>query len=194
MLAGCSASGPPRFGVAPGADSYAVAFDAAREVLRARFYQLERVDAQAGVITTAPKPTAGLATPWDPDQSSPGQEVEELFNQRTRTVRITFERSAPDGEAAAAPGAGPTEFVLDAAGVAPLVGRVQVTIWQRQVTHLRLNARSVNLTSQTADPVLVGQGVGARFDVPIERDDRLASRIAREIEARMKSDRVASSR
>lgn len=181
FLIGCSASGPPQFTIEPGA--YPAAFDAAREVLRDHAYKLERVDAQAGVITTIAKPTAGLATPWDGDQTSPGQEIGELFNQRARTVRITFEPQTPD---AAKPG----ELLADT--TAPLVGHVQVTIWQRQVTNLRLNPKGVGLTNESIDPSLIAQGVGSRFDVPLERDNPLAVRLAREIEKALSAKPTAT--
>ena len=63
VLSGCATSRPAEFATAPG--GYAAAFDAAREVLREFRFELERVDARSGIITTRPKATAGLATLWD---------------------------------------------------------------------------------------------------------------------------------
>lgn len=63
VLVGCgSRAVAPSFELS--ADDYAEAFDAARDVLRERGFELDRVDARAGVITTAPRASAGLATPW----------------------------------------------------------------------------------------------------------------------------------
>jgi hypothetical protein len=46
------------------ASLYAAVFDAARDVLREQGFELDRVDARSGVISTAPRASAGLATPW----------------------------------------------------------------------------------------------------------------------------------
>src|SRR5688500_8446844 len=95
LLGGCGSSKmlPSTFAVDAG--RYGEAFDAAREVLRAARFDIDRVDAGGGVISTEPKRSAGLATPWDREQSTMGQEFEDLLNHQQRTVRITFE---PAGE------------------------------------------------------------------------------------------------
>ena len=58
--------------VEPG--QYAVAFDTARDVLRDNLFTLDRVDGRAGVITTQAKRSAGLASPWDGEQSTAEQD------------------------------------------------------------------------------------------------------------------------
>ena len=70
LLGGCAGSGPrsAEFQVSPG--QYARAFDEARDVLTGYRFELDRVDAAGGVIATAPKTTAGLATPWDSEQTT----------------------------------------------------------------------------------------------------------------------------
>src|SRR5438128_989361 len=73
------------------APAYAEAFDTARQTLRDTGFILERVDARAGVITTQPKTTAGLLTPWDREQTSFGQDLEDLFQRHQRIVRVEFE-------------------------------------------------------------------------------------------------------
>ena len=44
---------------------YGRVFDETRDVLRDLGFILDRVDAQLGVISTLPKGTGGIATPWD---------------------------------------------------------------------------------------------------------------------------------
>jgi hypothetical protein len=83
-----TASGDGRFAVADGA--YEKTFDAARLVLREQRFTLDRVDAQAGVITTTSQPAAGLIAPWETVQSSASDEVEDLLHQQARRVRVEF--------------------------------------------------------------------------------------------------------
>jgi len=61
-LSGCAAPDlPTDLEVAAG--DYPAAFEAAKAALRDYRFDLERVDARAGVISTAKKETAGLLTP-----------------------------------------------------------------------------------------------------------------------------------
>lgn len=71
-LGGCSSSGDETVEITAG--EYPRAFEATRESLREYEFHLDRVDAASGVITTAVKPTSGLATPWDSQQSGIDQE------------------------------------------------------------------------------------------------------------------------
>ena len=56
------------------AANYEEVFSAAREVLAKYRFGINRIDASRGVITSFPKRTAGLASPWDREQSTLGQE------------------------------------------------------------------------------------------------------------------------
>lgn len=70
--------------------SYQQIFVTARDVLRDYRFAINRVDAARGVLTTYPKRSVGVATPWDREQSSIGQDLEDFANQQERTVRIEF--------------------------------------------------------------------------------------------------------
>ncbi len=171
-LAGCSSTPTsPDFEVAP--NQYALAFDATRDVLRDYHFQLDRVDAAAGVITTLPKSTGGVATPWDSDQSSVGQEFDDLLNLQRRIVRVTF--NDDDGARA-------TGDTVDPA--LAMHARVEVTIYRMQTPGLRPSSRAIGMTSATLDPQAVAQGTGYAYEVPISQDSRLGARIAADIERR----------
>ncbi len=88
-LGGCGVASEPRtFAVAPG--GYVGAFDAARVELLNAGFTLERVDAARGVLSTTTKTTAGLATPWDGEQETVGQEWQDFVNRQARVIRVTF--------------------------------------------------------------------------------------------------------
>lgn len=161
FLTGCSAQGTGEFAVPAG--QYADAFQAARGVLRDHRFEVERVDAEEGVLTTRPKASSGWASPWDTEQTTAVQESSDLFNQQRRRVRVTFE------PARAAPGEART-------------GRVVVAIDRVQSTGVRLNPRSVQLTTVSVDPALSARGVWTQYDVPVERDAAFEARLARAIE------------
>src|ERR1051325_3508111 len=172
LLGGCGSGTSPQFSVPAG--EYARAFDATRELLRSYRFSLERVDAAAGVITTAPKSTAGAATPWDGEQSSMADEFEDLLNQQTRRVRVTFRPAVPEtGEHA-------FEQTIDPA--ASLVGRVEVVIYRTQTPELRSPARAVLLTTVATDPALTAEGVPGQYVVPVRQDSRFAARLATAIQ------------
>lgn len=188
LAAGCASrdTGPVEFTIAPG--QYAAAFDAAKEVLRDYRFDLERVDARAGVLTSTPKSTGGLATPWDRDQSSMGQELEDMANNQQRRVRITFEPAgaAPptgDGGAQASANHPPVPDVRLAEG--PIVARVQVAVDRVQRPLWRVEETSISRSSFARDPALAARGMQPSYAVPFSQDPRLAQRIARAIEDRM---------
>lgn len=164
LLPGCTPNNTARtFDVAPGA--YARSFSDAIDALRDLHFSVERVDAQAGVITTAPKQSAGLATPWDLDQSTLGQEAEDFLADHRRRVRITFEpRDAADGEK-------PLESV-------PVRGRVEAVIDRRYVRHWRPSSAAILASDLALDPQELARGEAPEYDVPLTRDERLAARIA----------------
>ena len=169
IVAGCASPSSPQFSVPAG--QYARAFDATRDVLRGYRFSLERVDAAAGVVTTAPKGTAGLATPWDAEQSTMAQEVEDLLNQQTRNVRVTFRPAVGAGES------------IDPS--AELVGRVEVIVYRMQTPGLRPPSKAISMTSLSVDPVAGRQGLAGQYEVPVAQDSRLAARLAAAIERRL---------
>ncbi|MFZ4574200.1 MAG: hypothetical protein ACOYN0_07365 [Phycisphaerales bacterium] len=165
LLGGCAAKGPTSFEVAPG--QYATAFAASREVLRSHRFTLERVDADRGVMSTGPKYSSGLFTPWDTEQSSLELELADTMNQQSRRVRITFE---------------PSEAKADEARV----GRVEVAVYRMQDYGLRPNPRSIMMTTRTIDPKMSERGVWPQYEVAKTTDAGLARRLAREIEAKLR--------
>ncbi|MBX3358249.1 MAG: hypothetical protein KF745_07460 [Phycisphaeraceae bacterium] len=167
--------------LAPG--QYDTAFVSTRRVLRDTQFDVDRVDARAGVITTAPKPTAGLATPWDEEQQTFDAEVDDLLNRHRRIVRVTFEP---------APGAAPTDAdpvdrdIQDLARTGPTVMRIRVVLlrverpgWRPDLNGAKLNVRSV-------DPDLARRGLLPSYTVPIGEDRDLAKRLAYLINEDMK--------
>lgn len=160
-LVGCAARGTGEFPVPAG--RYNDAFVAARTVLRDSGFDIERVDARAGVITTLPKPSAGWATPWDTEQSTAAQETSDLFNRQRREVRIAFEPAPAEGE--------------------PVSGVVTVTVSRVQSPGVRPNSRSIQLTTISRDPALSDRGVWIGYAVAVTRDSDLEARLARKVES-----------
>lgn len=156
LLGACGGRpGEARFSVPE--ERYAAAFEAARSALVDMGFTLDRIDAQAGVITTRAKPTSGLATPWDREQLSPGQELEEFLNRTQRRARVTF---TPDEE-------GSREVTVEV-----LVERVQRRGWSPAPV-------SVRQSTFWHDP----RGGPAVFATVVEADERLASRLGGRIAA-----------
>jgi len=176
LLGGCAASTPATIDIPAG--QYERAFDAAREQLvRARF-ELDRVDARAGVITTRPKTTAGLATPWDGESVTLEQKTEDLLNQQQRRVRITFEPAT-----GATP---PRDAAMDLRTIeTPLTARVEVAIDRVRTPGWELDATAIRYSWRTQSRAITERGLWPRYDVPFSQDDAwartLASRVARAI-------------
>jgi hypothetical protein len=148
-------------------------FDLSRDVLRDEGFVLERVDAEAGVITTRPKSTAGLATPWYSDQSTAYQEIEDLGNRDQRTVRITFEPR----DAGTIDTSGPDLRAFDCGmtmTVRVIMERVNRPGW-------RVNTSSVRLSTYCVDTDLRDRGISYEYAVARQDDQALAARLADEI-------------
>lgn len=169
---GCaSTQGPASVEIEAG--QFGEAFVAARETLRELRFPLERVDAAEGVITTSAKASSGLATPWDREQSSLSQEVEDLLNHQSRRVRITFVPREEAGATAEDRWAGAVRAQVDA------------SVYRTQTGGLRVPSRSVGDAAFTADLRLRSTGQSGAYEVAVSRDERLSARIARAIEARL---------
>lgn len=184
-LGGCAAGQARSPQVDFDASEYPRVFDAARLALRDNGFEIDRVDAAAGVITTRPKPTAGLATFWDPEQSSLVQEWEDLANHQRRRVTISFEPRAAiplepaRDQAASGP---PPEDRRESTG--PMIARVQVVMERVNRPGWRLDPTSVRAASTTRDPALDPRRMQPAFDVPTTQDPHLAGRIATMIQRR----------
>lgn len=138
--------------VEPG--SYPALFDATRQALTEYRFTLDRVDAARGVVTTAPKQTAGLATPWDREQSNADQRLQDLVHQQERVVRVVFE---PPEE--------PTRVAVEV-----VVERVRRPNW-------RVESDAIRASTHARDPVAARSGVRAEYREPVSEDRLLAARL-----------------
>lgn len=173
-LTGCEAQ-PPRirqFEIAPG--GYAAAVDRTRDTLRRAEFELDRVDARAGVITTNPRQWAGVATPWLPHSAEPGADIDGLMHHERRIVRVTFR---------------PTDRTIDPADQTldlrtyegPVTGSVEVLVQRIYRPHRRIGVPSVRMSSFARDPGETGLEGEGWFIVDHRRDEALADRMARAI-------------
>lgn len=168
LAPGCASSpGPSAFRVAD--EEYARAFNATRDELTRMGFELERIDARGGVIETRPKQTAGLATPWDTEQSTLGQNWEDFTNDQRRVVRVTF---APAG--AQPDQASPTGREVS----------VEVTLYRLRVPGQRIETEAIRLSRRSIDEQELASGRAGLYLTPIGRDTRLESRLAAGIQKR----------
>lgn len=159
------------------AGRYPAAFDAARAELLRLGFTLERVDARAGVIETAPRSSAGLATPWIDRHASLGESWNGLLNRQRRRVTVRFEpRTDVPAEESATP---PDIRTSDS----DLVVSIDASVERLYAPGLQTPATSVTLSSRTVDPRLV-QAAGSRvYAAEVSQDERLGTRVANAIRA-----------
>lgn len=177
-LGGC-AQRAPTTGLEIDAAQYASAFEAAREALIDCRFVLERVDAGAGVITTVPKASAGLLTPWDGEQGGMSAELDDALNAQRRVVRVEFH---PVGEgrvaqAALPPGSpveGPTDL-RDAGG--RIEARVRVVVERRQTAGRTIEPASIRRSQSFIDPALYPRQMAPSYYVARREDPDFAGRI-----------------
>ena len=183
-VVGCAArQGPTAMDVPAGA--YPATFDAVRSVLREARFNLERVDANAGVISTQPKHSAGLMTPWDAEQSSAEQEIEDVLQNQRRVVRVTFE-PADEGVAGEEEAFGAvTGDLLEAEQ--PLRMNVRVVVLRDYRPGWQVQTSSVRLSTYTYDPALGRRGMLPDYETAIDEDRALAARLVEAVAARMGS-------
>lgn len=172
------------------AGRYDDAFTAAIEALEERRLPVDRVDARAGVITSAAIDSPGLAGAGDGTQTTTRNLIQDTAHRHVRTVRIEF--TTPERDEATAPepprssiAASPAMLDLrDQEG--PLVARVVVTVERVAYPGRRLETESVRGSSVSRDVVLQSRGVGGITRIPIRRDSaleqRLAERVRRELQ------------
>ena len=180
-LGGCSSQQQVQQSATVSVPDYAAAFDAAKTVLREYGFSIDRQDARAGVITTRAKSTGGFATPWDREQSSIGEEVDDAFNRQARLVRVRF------GSRAGAAAASVDVDVRTQTG--PLSVTVSVQLLRRERPGWRVESTAINLSSYTSDPALARRGLEPTYDVVVGTDDPLAARLASEIELKATAPR-----
>lgn len=210
LLGGCAGKTAPEptLRVEPGA--YPAAFEAAKDVLRAYAFELDRVDATSGVLTTHARGSAGFATPWVPHASSLGDAGQGFLDRERRRAAVVFEPAAsetpapmePSGEAESAPTS--TRFdpdvlsVLDRAGELDPDAALQarVIVWVERVYRpgRRVGSTSVRLASFTSDPDLKSQGLEPAFARPTRDDPGLEGRMLRAIEARVSTKQNKNAR
>lgn len=187
VLPGCSMQGAaptPEIGVAAG--RYAEAFEAAREALIEARFDLERVDAAAGVITTRPKQSAGAFTFWDTEQSTPAQQLEDTLHPQRRLVRVSFLLPEP-----------PDDDRIESQAMAPshlpdlrrhddgLILHVEVVIERRNRPNRRIETESIRRSSSFVDAGLYPRRMTPEYWVAVRRDTHLARRIAGRIQERL---------
>ncbi|MDQ7014718.1 MAG: hypothetical protein Q9O74_12635 [Planctomycetota bacterium] len=144
---------------------YPAAFDATRDVLRDYRFTLERIDAEAGVISTTKELSPGLLEPWSPLQTGFGDEWEDTLNRQARQVRVTFAPEGEDGQTMRA--------------------SVWVTLLRQHRAGRRLDSEWVGASTFAFDPQLKERHTATYF-VPSRRDGALEARLARRIEAEMR--------
>lgn len=88
LAAGCRVSGPTTTTVE--AERYPEAFDVVKDTLREQGFELERVDARAGVITTRPQNSSGFFTPWITSERRLRDEVASSLHRQRRVVEVRF--------------------------------------------------------------------------------------------------------
>lgn len=141
-------------------------------------FTLARVDARAGVITTELKHSAGIATPWDGEQTTLSQEWEDFTNAQYRSVRILFE---PTDRIA-------SQRSLDATSTPDLrtysgeiTGTVIIVIERKSRPNWRISTTGIRLSSFARDP----EGGGRVVVVPIARDHRLEAKLTKQIATKL---------
>lgn len=138
--------------------SYERVFDLTRERLMDYRFAIDRVDARRGVITTHPKRTSGLASPWDQEQSSLSQEWEDLINEHRRVVRVEFDRQAT-----------------------PPTARFTVELLRTHRPNWRVESESVRLSTHARSRDALGQTVPGSHLERVGLDERFAVRLAESI-------------
>ncbi len=184
LLPACAARNTDTsFELAPA--SYTEAFDATREALLDCRFTLERVDAHAGVITTAPKPTAGLLSPWDAEQSSFRDELEDFTSDQRRVVRVEFHAGPPPAVGPATPGQSVTLPPSPADADTPVTATVRVVIERRYIPGRTIEPESIRRSTTFVDLDLISRGMQPVYYVPIADDPQLAARLVEMIRARL---------
>jgi hypothetical protein len=163
-----TASAPAPVLIQPG--EYERVFNQAKDDLRGLGFILDRVDAQLGVITTMPKGSGGILTPWDQEQSGIDDRLEDAVQKHRRVVRIDFSAVKTAGQ--------PGDELADLrTEKGPIQAQVSVALYRIHTPGWRLNTQGILESTRTTDPQLSERGMG-QYGVAIRQDDALARRIA----------------
>lgn len=167
-LLGCARSPDPATTFTLHDAEYEQTFSAARDVLRDAGFVLDRVDAQRGIITTLPKPSSGLATPWIDHASSPGDAAAATLHRERRIATVRFARS--------------TDPTIEP-DAAPITADVEVLIQRLGAPGRNPEPSSIRMTSRWTEGTR-GNGATTPYEAIAERpDDRFAAEIASRIRA-----------
>jgi len=154
------------------AGAFADAFGAAKDALRSFGLTLDRIDSRAGVLTTLPTTSAGLATPWSRLDGTFRTAFRRTFRSERLVVRVRF---TPTG--------GVRNDVEDAHRFdAGAILSVEALISPAARPGLRVDPLSPRLASVTRGSEAPARETGG-FDAALfaegiaERDDELAGRI-----------------
>jgi hypothetical protein len=145
-------------------EDYERAIDAARAVLIENRFTIDRIDALRGIITTLPKQTSGIASPWDSEQSSMDQEWADLVHHQERVIRISFTRPNDDQ---------PVE-----AHVLASIVRIRRPGWRLETESIRNSTHTTSITTN-------GSRVPATMREPVGEDVQLSAKLAHQIEQRL---------
>ncbi|MEM8834948.1 MAG: hypothetical protein AAGD00_03915 [Planctomycetota bacterium] len=154
-------------------DNYPTAFEATKDVLREAGFTLDRIDAERGVITTRPRSSAGIFTPWLDFSDSLGGDVENALHAEWRRVRVSV-LDQHTGEPIGANGS------LDALSM-----QIEVLRERVQRPHRRTDPRLIRRSSFARESALVQREMQPGYVVPLDRDVELARRLLTEVERRM---------
>jgi hypothetical protein len=179
QVVGLPAEGGATTPAGAGVRGYAGLFAAAKGVLRDNDFRLDRVDARLGVLTSRSKGSGGVLTPWDGEQTTMTQEMEDLLNRQARAVRVTFEPAGapPTGGSV---GTQPEDLDLRTWD-GPLTVRVEVALLRRQRPHWRVQTAAIRLSNYAQEPALSERGMQPEYSVAFDQDDLLAGRLLAEI-------------
>lgn len=192
LLVGCAnrsrVDGPPAAATfVVQADAYARAFEVAQAELRRQFFELERVDAYAGIILSRPKTGAGVLAPWTLAPSS--RLAEDTLNAQSRTVEIRFEAAEtvaqpPDGVPDAL--ANPDPPLPPGRAQGTVVVSVRVLISRRVSPTRRLEPSAIRYSGSTIKPELFQRRLGTVYDAPRDLDAKASANLANAIERRLR--------
>lgn len=185
-LFGCGSTPRETHVVQTASGEYARAFEAVKETLLASRFELDRIDAANGVITTQPKATMGVFSPWDGEQSDLSEEIRDGLNAHVRVVRVYFTPlDQTEAAATATPGSGIRPPVDLRTTDEALRAVVEVVVYERQAPPRRLETESIRRSKVYQDPEPATRGLGPTYLVPIRQDESLRRRLASEIAARI---------
>ena len=178
LLGGCAKETTPPASFRITSAEYDAYFDAARETLRDYRFDLDRVDARSGVITTQPVAAAGWATPWIDHASTSGQATNDLIHRNRRLATVRF------AQVDAATGvARPVDPVSD--DLRGFVGTIEVSVSvvleEVYRAGRRVSPTSIRLSSFSEDPRSEAIGAQRLRTRVVGSDGALAARVAEQL-------------